>query len=144
MLFQPKACCLALAVLLFTACTPADADYCRSYGVDPGNPEYTKCIQHFHKQEAWFSSDYSACALQADRLYPRTLYDNWDTAYVHRVDPRSGFVDVDTVSIPPDAYHNAQVDDLRLQIIAPCMDRVGWNSPDSWQTGRHPVKRARR
>jgi hypothetical protein len=130
---------------VLTACTPADVNYCRGLGVNEQNSEYPACIQHYHQQEAWFGGDYSSCAMEADATYPPTLYDTWHTGWVHSYDPYYGIPRLQQVDIPPDVQHNAQIDALRSRIIHPCMNELGWNSPYSWQAGRHaPVKKSRR
>lgn len=133
-----------LIAAALAACTPADQEYCSGFGVLPGDREYPPCVTYFHQQQASFGADYNVCALEADRTYPPTLYDTWRTGYVHRFDPRYGYAHVDTVDIPPDMAHNAQVDALRGQIIQPCMHQKGWNSAETWQAGRHAVKPMRR
>ena len=41
--------------------------------------------------------------------------------------------------VEPDYRKNAEIDQLRLRIVGPCMAVKGWNSPTSWQAGRHAV-----
>lgn len=139
--------------LLLVGCTPADKEYCNSFG-PIGTVEYSKCLGYYHEQEAIFGNDRAACDLEADAIYPRTLYDNgryqpvfygargfggWPGSY--------GYGGVSNVYIEPDYAHNVQVDQLRLRLVGPCMDAKGWNSPLTWQAGRHavtPVKKPRK
>ncbi len=134
---------LSLMVMaLVTACTPADEQYCRSFGVLPNNGEYPKCLSYFHQQESAFAADAGFCSARADQIYPPTLYDYGHTGYVHTYDPYRGFSHIEPVDIAPDYQHNAEVDALRGRIIVPCMDEHGWNSPTNWQAGRHAVKKS--
>ena len=128
---------LLLAVL--TGCTPGDISYCEGMGITPGHPEYPSCIQYYRQQSALFGGDYSRCSMQADMSYPPTLYDNGKEIIVGTHVSKHGITTTDSIEIPPDAQHNAQIDMLRSRIIQPCMDAQGWNSANSWMAGRHPV-----
>lgn len=136
-------------LLLLSACTPADISYCNQFGV-AGTAEFSKCIAYYQQEEAAFGADRAVCSALADETYPQTLYD------------RGGFADVGfggfggrfhgpglgygggIIAVPPDYYHNAEVDRLRARIITPCMQARGWNSPTSWQAGRSAVKPTKR
>ena len=130
---------LGLIALGLGACTPADEQYCQSYGVG-GTPEFGKCLDYYHQQQAVFGAARADCDLQADATYPRSLYDNggyvpvmggpWGGPF----GPPGGYAFVE-----PDYRRNAQIDQLRLRIVGPCMSAKGWNSPVSWQAGRHDV-----
>lgn len=128
--------CGLLAMLV--ACTPADEQYCQRFGVG-GTTEFAKCLDYFHAQEAAFGADRDRCELEADFTYPRTLYDTGRT--VHFIGGAYGgrYYGGGTEFIEPDYYHNMQVDALRSRIVGPCMLAAGWNSPNSWQAGQHPV-----
>lgn len=134
---------IGACMLLLANCTPADIEYCSQFGV-AGTAEYGKCLSYYHEQEAAFSADYGACAYEADATYPRSLYDTGRFAPVvgggYGGRYYGGGYGGGFVTIPPDYYHNAQVDALRARIINPCMDARGWNSPNSWQAGRHSVR----
>ena len=140
-----------------SACTPADENYCRNLGVT-GTSEYANCIDYYHKQQTLFNYDREFCDGDADTVYPRTLYDTGRQEpimsggisngygpmgpYGRPYGPYyGGYTGITTVYVPPNAAHNAQVDALRNRIVGPCMDERGWNSPDSWQAGQHPVRK---
>jgi hypothetical protein len=133
----------AWGLLALAACTPADEQYCNGYGVQ-GGTEFGKCLDYYHQQDAAFKADLAICNLEADGTYPPSLYD-----YGHDVPVIGGFVGPHGTwyqgggieHIPPDYMHNAQVDALRMRIIAPCMQAYGWNSGSSWQAGRHAVSK---
>jgi hypothetical protein len=131
-----------LGLLALTSCTPGDIQYCDGYGV-AGTPEFGKCIDYYHQQEAAFKADRDLCNLEADNVYPVSLYD-----YGHDVPIMTGFAGPHGTwygggveHIPPDYMHNRQVDDLRMRVIAPCMQARGWNSASDWQAGRHAVSK---
>lgn len=127
---------LVLSMFALAACTPANEQYCQSFGVT--GSEFTKCMNYFDQQQAAFDADLSVCSMQADMTYPPTLYDYGHTEHIHGGFGYNGqYYGGTTISIPPDYNHNRQVDELRLRIITPCMDARGWNSPLSWQQGRH-------
>jgi hypothetical protein len=132
---------LGFALLALAACTPADEQYCRSFGV-AGTPEFGKCMSYYHVQEEAFAADHMVCAQQADLVYPPTLYDHG-----HYEEVVGGYNGVlyggQTVLVEPDYRHNAEVDLLRSRIIEPCMQARGWNSGTSWQAGRHVVSVAK-
>lgn len=141
----------ASVLLLLAACTPADVSYCNKFGVT-GTAEYNKCLNYFHQEAAEFNADHAVCSIEADETYPRTLYDRGGFAHVGI---GSGFgggryhgggfgYGGGVVSVPPDYHHNAEVDRLRARIMTPCMQARGWNSPNSWQAGRHEVKATKR
>jgi hypothetical protein len=123
------------------ACTPADEQYCQAYGVG-GTPEFGKCLAYYHAQENAFAADRGVCELQADATYPRLLYDrgSWQPILIGG-GGRGGYLSTEYVRVEPDMRHNAEVDQLRMRIIAPCMDDAGWNAANSWQAGRHAVTR---
>lgn len=131
-----------LSLFMLTSCTPSDIQYCDHFGVQ-GTPEFSKCIDYYHQQEAAFKSDRAICEIEADGTYPPSLYD-----YGHDVPVVGGFVGPHGTwysggveHIPPDYMHNEQIDALRLRIIAPCMAAHGWNSPADWQAGQHAVSK---
>lgn len=138
----PRVILTAAVIVGLTSCTPADVEYCNQYGVYAGDNEFPKCMSYYHQQENAFMADASVCSAQADQIYPPTLYDYGHSGLVRSYDPYRGFSHIEHVDVPPDYYHNAQVDQLRMRIIGPCMDSHGWNSPTTWQAGRHPVKAA--
>ena len=144
---------LAVATMaLLAACTPADIDYCNQFGV-AGTAEFSKCIAYYQQEEAAFGADRAVCSAQADETYPQTLYDRGGFAHVgiggfgglggRFHGPGLGYGG-GIVSVPPNYYHNAEVDRLRARIITPCMQARGWNSPNSWQAGRSEVKPTKR
>lgn len=140
-------------LLLLSACTPADISYCNQFGV-AGTAEFSKCIAYYQQEEAAFGADRAVCSAQADETYPQTLYDRGGFAHVGIGSGFGGFggrfhgaglgYGGGVVSVPPDYYHNAEVDRLRARIITPCMQARGWNSPNSWQAGRSEVKPTKR
>jgi hypothetical protein len=132
-------------LLALSGCTPADQQYCNSLGV-AGTSEYSNCMSYYHTQEQEFSVDRAICDADADETYPRTLYDQG--RYQPVFNGGGGFGGprqwggnyygggVSTVFVEPDHYRNAQVEQLRLRIVGPCMEARGWNSPNNWQAGR--------
>ncbi len=130
---------VGLLLPLLAACTPADIEYCRGFGVE-GTAEYGKCLNYFHQQQAAFDADRASCERQADATYPQSLYDRGGYGHsMGTVGPDGKFYAGQTVFIDPDYQHNREVDRLRMRIIAPCMSGRGWNSPEDWQAGRHAV-----
>lgn len=128
----------AAALLALAACTPADEQYCQSYGVT--GSEYTSCMGYAAQQQNAFSADRDVCDMQADLTYPASLYDYGRTEHIHGGFGYGGhYYGGTTISIPPDYSHNRQIDELRMHIIEPCMQAKGWNSGASWQAGRHAV-----
>lgn len=128
-----------LLLLASCASSPTEVDYCRGLGVEQGNPEYANCTQYYFEQDASFRADRAICDQEADMTYPRTLYSR-PTSYPVRVySPYGGFARTEMVHVGADYQQIAQVDALRMRIIAPCMESRGWNSGLNWQAGRHPV-----
>ena len=135
-----------LVVALFclaalNACTPADEEYCQSYGVG-GTPEFSKCLDYYHAQDELFRADLAVCSAQADQTYPQILYDTG------RLEPVVGgpfwagrYAPGEYVMVEPDMRKNAELDRLRARIIDPCMSMRGWNSSQTWQAGRHTVSK---
>ena len=131
----------AIGLLMLASCTPGDIQYCDKYGVQ-GTPEFGKCIDYYHQQEAWFKSDRAVCELEADGTYPPSLYDyGHDVPVFGGYGPHGEWYGGGVEHIPPDYMHNAQVDGLRMRIIEPCMQEHGWNSGSDWQAGRHAVSK---
>lgn len=130
----------SFALLMLAACTPANERYCESYGV-VGTPEFTKCLNYYNTQEAIFGADRGRCEREADVTYPRSLYDSGKSVYSPGYYVGGKYVGGGSVYVPPDYRHNAEVDLLRMRIIAPCMQAQGWHSPDSWQAGRSAAPR---
>lgn len=131
---------IPLSLLLFAGCTPADQQYCDSFGVG-GTPEYGNCLAYYHAQDTAFTNDRMLCEFEADATYPSSLYDrgSWQPVLVGgywagRYRPSTEYVRVE-----PDWRHNQQVDELRMRIIGPCMLNRGWNSASTWQAGRQAV-----
>jgi len=127
---------ILLAVL--TACAPADEEYCRSFGV-AGTAEFSKCLNYYHQQSSIFGADRARCEMEADATYPPTLYDNGRTEHVMGGFSGGVYYGGATVFVEPDYRHNLEVDRLRMRVIGPCMQNLGWNSPDSWQAGKRPA-----
>lgn len=141
-------CLVALALL--AGCTTPDVDYCKRYGEVEGTPEFGKCLDYYHQQDAVFQRDLMVCSERADMTYPQALYDEGGhrTARVYggagwgRADwdgPETIWIDEE-----PDQHHNAMVDNLRHRIILPCMNERGWQSAQSWELGRIEGKPKRR
>lgn len=124
------------ALLLVAACTPAEQQYCERMATPPGNPEYPKCVQYFFDQTALYRADREICEFEADRVYPRALYDYGGTARVHGGFGPYGPYSARTIDIPPDYARNAMVDQLRAQIVGPCMASKGWRDPFNWEAGK--------
>lgn len=119
------------------ACTPGEVEYCRQFGV-AGTAEYGKCVAYYYQQQAAFDVDRAFCAQEADRTYPLTLYDSGRYEHVlGGMGPHGTMYGGSTIRIEPDYRRNALVDQLRMRIIAPCMQGKGWNSPTDWQAGHH-------
>lgn len=129
---------------LLAACTPADVQYCRDYGVE-GTSEYGKCLDHFHAQQAAFEADREGCDLEADMTYPPSLYDYGGYARTHGGIGYDGhWYGGQTIHIDPDWRKNREIDRLRMRIIEPCMQAKGWVSGRSWQAGRQVVRPQKR
>lgn len=127
-----------LLVVAGCASAPTEVDYCRSLGVEQGHPEYANCTAYYFDQDAAFKADRTICSQEADMTYPPTLYSR-PMSYPVRVFSPYGFSRTEMVHVGADYQQIAQVDALRMRIIGPCMEARGWNSPGSWQAGRHPV-----
>lgn len=141
------------------ASAPTETDYCRSFGVEQGNPEYAKCTQHYFQQQAAFDAERSVCNAEADRTYPTTLYSR-PYSYPARFYGGHGFGSgigfsrggmglgfgsggyggfgshTEMVHRGADYQQIAEVDRLRMSIIQPCMQKRGWASGADWQAGR--------
>lgn len=141
-----------LASAALGACTPENIAYCRGFPGIEGTGEFDRCLDYYARETAAFQADYAVCSAQADQTYPQGLYDRG------RLEP-SGFATYGGVGgfsgiggygrwggwggpqwvpVPPDAAHNALVDELRQKIITPCMQSRGWNSGSDWQAGHRP------
>lgn len=132
---------LGAMVLGLSACTPANEQYCQSFGVT--GAEMAKCLNYYDQQQAIFDADLSVCSMNADITYPPTLYDYGHTEHIPGGFGYNGqYYGGTMINIPPDYNHNRQVDALRMRIIGPCMDARGWNSPTSWIPGRHATGKA--
>lgn len=117
------------------ACTPPDVAYCKAQGASPMNLQ--PCLDYYRQQEQAFTVDLAACAVEADKTYPQSLYADWGTALVRSPSAvPGGWSSTEQVSIPPDTRQHAELDRLRMKIITPCMQARGWNSGVSWQDGR--------
>ena len=134
---------MGLAALL-AGCTPSDEAYCRAFGVG-GTPEFGKCLTYYHQQQSLFDRARDLCESKADMTYPQSLYDHGHlepviggTFYAGRY-----YTQTQYVQVGPDYQHNAELDRLRMRIVAPCMDDQGWNSPDTWQAGTHAIVKPR-
>jgi hypothetical protein len=133
-----------VSLLLVMGCTPANVQYCRSFGVE-ATAEYDKCLAYYADQQAAFGASRSACELEADTVYPPTLYDYGGYAHTTFGTGFGGrYYGGQTIRVEPDFRKNAEVDRLRMRIIEPCMQAKGWNSGSSWQAGRHAVTPAKR
>lgn len=134
---------VALLVLASCASAPDEQDYCRSFGIEGGNPEYAKCTQYYFQQEAEFAADRAVCAREADMVYPTTLYSRPMSYPVRVYSPYGGFPRTEMVHVGADYQQIAEVDRLRMSIIEPCMRKRGWQSGATWQAGRiAPAKAA--
>ena len=133
----------AFGLLALASCTPGDVQYCNGFGVQ-GTPEFGKCVDYYHQQEGAFKADRDQCSLDADGVYPPSLYDYGHDEHIVGGYGPYGWHGGTTVRVPPDYRHNAQVDALRMRIIEPCMQARGWNSGSSWQAGRHAVSKGAR
>jgi hypothetical protein len=129
---------LVLPLLLLAHCASPEQTYCDGFGLGTENPEYQKCLSYYFQQEAAFRADRQVCEFEADKTYPRTLYDNgrWERVHGGFGYGHYGYGGGATVFVEPDYYHNREVDGLRMRIIEPCMQARGWNSGASWQAGR--------
>ena len=128
----------ALSLVMLAGCTPADEQYCQSFGVG-GTPEFMKCMNYYREQATIFNADRARCETEADATYPRTLYDYGRTEEVGGRFSRGVLYGGSTVFVQPDIRHNMEVDHLRMRIVEPCMHGLGWNSSQSWQAGRQAV-----
>lgn len=127
---------LPLSLLLVANCAsaPDEQDYCRSMGIEQGNPEFVNCTQYYFQQQSIFANDRAFCDIEADQTYPRSLYSrptSYPVRYWGPYGPRT-----EMVHVGADYQQIAQVDALRMRIIGPCMQSRGWNSPLTWQAGR--------
>lgn len=137
-----------LLVLAGCASAPDEQDYCRSFGVGSDHPEFAKCTQFYFQQEAEFRADRAICAREADRTYPPSLYSRPMSYPVRSYGPgigfgagpfgysHGGFPRTEMVHVGADYQQIAEVDRLRMTIIQPCMQKLGWNSGETWQAGR--------
>ena len=126
---------LMLPVLL-AACTPGDEVYCNAQGLAKGTPSYEQCTAFYFRETTHYNADFAQCGLEADKVYPQSLYDNgrWQPAqvsYSHAMVYSGG-----SIFVVPDAEHNSEVDRLRMRIIGPCMQKKGWKNGADWREGR--------
>ena len=150
---------IVLLSLAGCASAPDEADYCRGFGVEEGNPEFAKCTQYYFQQQAVFDADRAVCNAEADKTYPPTLYSR-PTSYPARFYGGRGFgtgvgfsrggmglgfgsggyggfgSHTEMVHQGADYQQIAEVDRLRMTIIEPCMRQRGWASGATWQSGR--------
>jgi hypothetical protein len=129
---------LLLSLLLVGSCASPQNEYCASFGVQEGHPEFGRCLQYYAQQESAFEGDRAVCASQADQTYPPSLYSR-PTSYPVRYPGYGGFGRTEMVHVGADYRVNAQLDALRMRIIEPCMQSRGWNSGATWQAGRHAI-----
>jgi hypothetical protein len=126
----------ATLLLILPACVAPEVEYCRSYGVE-GTPEFGKCITYYHEQEALFEADRQPCLAQADEVYPPSLYDKgYHTHTAGYFDHKGRYYGGQSLYIPGNAQHNAELDRLRSRILTPCMQTRGWVSESDWRAGR--------
>jgi len=124
-------------LLLLSSCgSPPNIAYCERLGVLPGDKEYDNCLNYFQIQDSAFNADYDACSIEADKTYPRTLYDTGRTAWAGGTYWAGRYIPGGSVYIEPDETHNAELDNLRQRIITPCMRSRGWKSGSDWEAGR--------
>jgi hypothetical protein len=124
-------------MLMLSACTPAEQDYCARMGTPGGHPENQKCLNYYFTQTAAFNADHAACSFEADKTYPHTLYDRGSTGWVRGgYGPYGTYYGGHTIHMSPDYRHNSLVDSLRMRVIAPCMSERGWRDPRNWEAGR--------
>lgn len=126
-------------ILLAAGCTPADDLYCKRFNLPPAGVEYANCKAYYARMDQWFSGDLTTCHSQAQLAYPEYLYDHARYGQIQTFD-RYGYVRNSNIVIEPDYYRNQSLDMQRRQIVAPCMAKAGWNSPDTWQAGRRDAK----
>jgi hypothetical protein len=131
-------------LLILSGCqSPEDVAYCKRLGITPNHSEYANCMQYFHTQNNAFQADYAVCSAEADKTYPRSLYDEGDTVWSHGGYWGDNYSPGELITIEPDAEHNAEVDNLRQRIIRPCMQSRGWKSGTNWEAGRmKPMSRS--
>ncbi len=129
---------LPLLLIGLAGCSspPDEQDYCRSFGVESGNPEFVRCTQYYFQQEAAFAADRAVCAREADQVYPTTLYSRPMSYPVRVYSPYGGFARTEMMHVGADYQQIAEVDRLRMSIIHPCMRKLGWESGATWQAGR--------
>jgi hypothetical protein len=122
------------ALIGLASCTPPELSYCQKMNAPPN--ELDKCTAYYFQQETAFNADLAVCSAEADQTYPPTLYSGWGTARVHGGMYGGRWYSGESISVPPDYQQNAQLDELRLRIIEPCMQKRGWNSGVTWEAGR--------
>ena len=144
---------IGIGLLLLAGCAaaPDEADYCRTYGIGTGHPEYAACCNYYFSQQAAFNADAAICGREADKTYPKSLYSQ-PYSYPARFYGGPGFgfgagpfsysrggyyPRMQMVHVGADYQQIAEIDRLRMGIIAPCMQAQGWNSPADWRLGRH-------
>ena len=125
-----------LALTGVAACTPSEQQYCERMATPPGSSEYAKCVGYYFDQTGMYQADRNVCEFEADRTYPRSLYDYGRTARVRGGYGPHGYRSAQTIDIAPDHGRNAMIDQLRLQIVAPCMVSRGWRDPLNWEAGK--------
>jgi len=130
---------LAFAALMLAGCAsaPQQDRYCEGFGLKPGDGEYAKCTQYYFQQQAVFDKDLGYCKAEADVTYPPSLYSRPYSYPVRTHSIYGGFGRTEMVHMGADYQQHAALDAKRMEIIAPCMQMRGWNSPVTWQAGRH-------
>lgn len=129
---------------LLVGCAPSEQRYCERMGTPPGSQEYGNCVRYYANQTSVYAADRNVCEMEADKVYPRALYDYGGFARVHGGYGPHGYYAGQTVSIEPDYTRNQMIDQLRMQIVGPCMSSVGWRDPYNWEAGKGApvIKRA--
>lgn len=122
-------------LVLLAGCTPSEQEYCERMGVPLGSSQYPQCVQFYAHQKAIYSADRNICELEADKVYPRYLYEDGGVETVYVGGPR-GHITPHNVLVRPDHARNAMLDQLRRQVVEPCMASVGWRDPYNWEAGK--------
>ena len=123
----------AFLLMLAGCASNGVSEFCKGYGLEPGSAEFPNCRSYYHQMEAAFSNNLHACEYAADAVYPKALYAPYANIGVQHCTANAC---IDTSNDYEVIRQRQLVQQLRNQIIEPCMLDKGWNSSHTWQAGR--------